>query len=276
MDAILFWILAAGAVIASVLVIGQRNPMYSVLLLIASFGALSGLYILLGSPFVAVIQIIIYAGAIMVLFLFVVMLLNVPTEEIADRAAGAVAWRRRAAAVRRACCPRCSRCSCSGRMRALSAQPMPGNDTPGHDRRGHRRAAVPRVLVRVRSDVGADSGRDGRRRDPGAQRAALSIPEPTLNSYLMLSAVLFAIGTAGVFLRRNMITILLSIEVMLNAVNLTFVAVDRFRGLIDGQIIVFFVMTVAAAEAAVGLAIVIALFRHKEMLTPDAFTSLKW
>lgn len=102
------------------------------------------------------------------------------------------------------------------------------------------------------------------------------MPEPTLNSYLMLSAVLFAIGTAGVFLRRNLITILLSIEVMLNAVNLTFVAVDRFRGLIDGQIIVFFVMTVAAAEAAVGLAIVIALFRHKEILTPDAFTSLKW
>jgi NADH-quinone oxidoreductase subunit K len=80
----------------------------------------------------------------------------------------------------------------------------------------------------------------------------MSLPEPTLNSYLMLSAVLFAIGTAGVFLRRNLITILLSIEVMLNAVNLTFVAVDRFRGLIDGQIIVFFVMTVAAAEAAVG------------------------
>ena len=102
------------------------------------------------------------------------------------------------------------------------------------------------------------------------------MPEPTLNSYLMLSAVLFAIGTAGVFLRRNLITILLSIEVMLNAVNLTFVAVDRFRGLIDGQIIVFFVMTVAAAEAAVGLAILIALFRHKETLTPDAFTSLKW
>ena len=102
------------------------------------------------------------------------------------------------------------------------------------------------------------------------------MPEPTLNSYLMLSAVLFAIGTAGVFLRRNLITILLSIEVMLNAVNLTFVAVDRFHNLIDGQIIVFFVMTVAAAEAAVGLAIVIALFRHKETLTPDAFTSLKW
>lgn len=102
------------------------------------------------------------------------------------------------------------------------------------------------------------------------------MPEPTLNSYLLLSAVLFAVGTAGVFLRRNLITILLSIEVMLNAVNLTFVAVDRFRGTVDGQIIVFFVITVAAAEAAVGLAILIALFRHRESLNPDAFTSLKW
>jgi NADH-quinone oxidoreductase subunit J len=78
---VVFWLLAAMAVTASVLVIGQRNPMYSVLLLILSFAALSGLYVLLGSPFVAVVQIIIYAGAIMVLFLFVVMLLNVPTEE---------------------------------------------------------------------------------------------------------------------------------------------------------------------------------------------------
>src|SRR6186713_1892421 len=80
MDALFFWLGAALTVIASVLVIGQRNPMYSVLLLIASFGALAGLYVILGAPFVAAIQIIIYAGAIMVLFLFVVMLLNVPSE----------------------------------------------------------------------------------------------------------------------------------------------------------------------------------------------------
>ncbi len=102
------------------------------------------------------------------------------------------------------------------------------------------------------------------------------LPEPSLNTYLALSAVLFSIGTAGVFLRRNLITILLSVEVMLNAVNLTFVAVDRFLGTVDGQIIAFFVITVAAAEAAVGLAIVIALFRHRQTLTPDAFTTLKW
>jgi NADH-quinone oxidoreductase subunit J len=77
----LFYLFASVAVAASLLVIGQRNPIHSVLLLIASFGALSGLYVLLDAPFVAVIQIIVYAGAIMVLFLFVVMLLNAPVEE---------------------------------------------------------------------------------------------------------------------------------------------------------------------------------------------------
>lgn len=97
-----------------------------------------------------------------------------------------------------------------------------------------------------------------------------------LNYFLILSGVLFAIGTAGVFLRRNLITMLLSVEVMLNAVNLTFVSVGRYHATVDGQIISFFVMTVAAAEAAVGLALVIALFRHRETLSPDAFTALKW
>ena len=97
-----------------------------------------------------------------------------------------------------------------------------------------------------------------------------------LSHYLILSATLFAIGAAGVFLRKNLITILLSIEIMLNAVNLTFVAAGRYIGTVDGQIITFFVMTVAAAEAAVGLALVISLFRHRETLSPEAFTSLKW
>src|SRR5215471_15202046 len=81
MDTVFFWLLATVAIGASLLVIAQRNPMYSVLLLIVSFMALAGIYVLLDAPFVAVTQIIIYAGAIMVLFLFVVMLLNVPTED---------------------------------------------------------------------------------------------------------------------------------------------------------------------------------------------------
>jgi NADH-quinone oxidoreductase subunit J len=83
-ETIIFYVLSAIAIGASALVIGQRNPMYSVMLLIASFGALAGLYIELDAPFVAVAQIIIYAGAIMVLFLFVVMLLNAPQEDAAE------------------------------------------------------------------------------------------------------------------------------------------------------------------------------------------------
>jgi NADH-quinone oxidoreductase subunit J len=84
LETIVFYLLAGLAILASALVIGQRNPMYSVMLLIASFGALAGLYIQLDAPFVAVAQIIIYAGAIMVLFLFVVMLLNAPKEDAAE------------------------------------------------------------------------------------------------------------------------------------------------------------------------------------------------
>jgi NADH-quinone oxidoreductase subunit K len=87
---------------------------------------------------------------------------------------------------------------------------------------------------------------------------------------------LFGVGTVGVFLRRNLITILLSVEIMLNAVNLSFVAFGRSLGTVDGQIIVFFVITVAAAEAAIGLALIISLFRHRESLNPDAYTSLRW
>ena len=83
-DTILFYVFAAVAIGASLLVIGQRNPMYSIMLLIASFGALSALYIQLDAPFVAMAQIIVYAGAIMVLFLFVVMLLNAPREDAAQ------------------------------------------------------------------------------------------------------------------------------------------------------------------------------------------------
>jgi NADH-quinone oxidoreductase subunit J len=83
-ETLIFWALSGVAILASALVIGQRNPMYSVLMLIASFGALAGLYIQLDAPFVAVAQIIIYAGAIMVLFLFVVMLLNAPQEDAAE------------------------------------------------------------------------------------------------------------------------------------------------------------------------------------------------
>src|SRR6185295_16157759 len=83
-ETLLFYVFSVVAIAATAQVIGQRNPMYSIMLLIASFGALSGLYIQLDAPFVAMAQVIVYAGAIMVLFLFVVMLLNAPQEDTAE------------------------------------------------------------------------------------------------------------------------------------------------------------------------------------------------
>jgi NADH-quinone oxidoreductase subunit K len=97
------------------------------------------------------------------------------------------------------------------------------------------------------------------------------------SSYFMgLSAVLFCIGVAGVLLRRNIIIIFMSIELMLNAVNLAFVSLSRAWGTVDGQAIVFFVMTVAAAEAAVGLGIILMIFRNRETVNADEINLMRW
>lgn len=93
--------------------------------------------------------------------------------------------------------------------------------------------------------------------------------------YLVLSAILFAIGVVGVLTRRNVITMFMCIELMLNAVNLAFLAFSRHLGQIDGQIFVFFVMTVAAAEAAVGLALIVVLSRQKQTLDVDQVNEMK-
>ncbi|HEY6420154.1 MAG TPA: NADH-quinone oxidoreductase subunit NuoK [Candidatus Binataceae bacterium] len=97
-----------------------------------------------------------------------------------------------------------------------------------------------------------------------------------LTYMLSLSAAIFAIGVLGVIIRRNVLVMFMSIELMLNAVNLTFIALSSRLGSMDGQVIVFFVMTVAAAEAAVGLAIIISVFRGRDTLHADELTLLKW
>jgi NADH-quinone oxidoreductase subunit K len=101
----------------------------------------------------------------------------------------------------------------------------------------------------------------------------LSLP---IEYYLILSAVIFLIGCVGVLTRRNAIIIFMCIELMLNSVNLTLVAFSQYMGNMAGQIMVLVVMTVAAAEAAVGLAIVLALFRNKQTVYLDEINLLKW
>ncbi len=98
----------------------------------------------------------------------------------------------------------------------------------------------------------------------------------SLSSYLILSAVLFSIGVAGFLLRRNTIVIFMSVELMLNAANLAFIAFSRFLNSMNGQIIVVFVMSVAAAEAAIGLAIILAMYRTKKTVNADEMSLMKW
>ncbi|MFA5514792.1 MAG: NADH-quinone oxidoreductase subunit NuoK [Desulfuromonadales bacterium] len=99
---------------------------------------------------------------------------------------------------------------------------------------------------------------------------------PTVYHYLVLSAILFSMGTIGVLTRRNAIVIFMCIELMLNAVNLSFISLSSHLGNLDGQIFVFFVMAVAAAEAAVGLALMITFFRNRESIEVDDINLLKW
>jgi len=99
-------------------------------------------------------------------------------------------------------------------------------------------------------------------------------PLPTMY-YVALSAILFTLGVAGVLTRRNAIIIFMSVELMLNAANLAFVAFAREFGVVDGQVFVFFVMTVAAAEVAVGLALIVTIFRTKHSINVDDINQLK-
>lgn len=98
----------------------------------------------------------------------------------------------------------------------------------------------------------------------------------TLDYFLILSAILFGVGIIGVVSRRNPLIVFMSIELMLNAVNLSFVAFSRFLNNLDGQIIVFLVISVAAVEVAIGLAIIIAIFRHSEKIDIDEMNLMKW
>jgi NADH-quinone oxidoreductase subunit K len=97
----------------------------------------------------------------------------------------------------------------------------------------------------------------------------------TLHHYLYLSALLFFTGVFGVLFRRNLIVIFMSIELMLNAVNLSFVAFARFTGSMDGHVVAFFIMAIAAAEAGVGLAILVMLFRNRSTVQADDFTLMR-
>ena len=99
--------------------------------------------------------------------------------------------------------------------------------------------------------------------------------ELTLNHYLWVSGLLFALGIAGVIVRRNALVIFMALEMNLNAANLALIAFSKYNKIVDGQVLVFFIIAIAAAEVAVGLAIIVALFRRKQTVSVDQLNSMR-
>ncbi len=274
----------------------MRNAVHAALFLIVNFFCLAIFYLVLGAPFLFAVQIIVYAGAIMVLFLFVIMLLGVDGREdlrerrlIAQRPLAIAAGR----GVRR------SRSSSRSARRSASQRHVPDRVRCRQRRRQH--AALARVLfskyffpfevtsilliiaaiaamVLAQRKARADhAGRDGsaqrRARAPGAAGpVGMSVP---IAYFLVLSSILFAIGTVGVLVRKNALIIFMSVELQLNAVNLTLVAFSRMHNSLDGQVLAFFSMVVAAAEVVVGLAIIVSVYRRIRSVNVDDAEALR-
>ncbi len=246
MDVILFLIFAIIAVVSAVNVVVQTHPISSAISLIGVMASLAVLYLLLGAEFIAMAQIIVYAGAVMVLFVFVIMLLNAGAESKRGRSLMA---------------------QLLGMPLLIAFLALASYFIQGY-------GAVHHLPAAVRSHVGPDSHRHCGRRRTGAQGAAVMTGVP-LAWYLILSAVLFSLGIAGFLFRKSVITIFMSIELMLNAVNLSFVAFSYQLKQVNGHIFTFFVMVVAAAEAAVGLAIILTVFKNRSTLNVDELNSMK-
>src|SRR5258708_5471355 len=231
METAVFSVFALLALGSSVVVIAHKSPIYSTLSLVLTLFSVAVLFVLLGAPFIATLQLVIYTGAILVLFLFVIMLLNIGRDE----------------------------------------------GIPG----GHRVQLVTAIAgalvlagmlaLLLRHAVGG--GPHARLTEEMVSLSGLA--QELFTAYLLpfeivglllLVAVIAATGTIGALTRRNGISIFLSIEVMLNAANLALVAYSRQLDQRTGQILVFFVLAVAAAEAAVGLALFIAVYRQRRTI----------
>jgi NADH:ubiquinone oxidoreductase subunit K/NADH:ubiquinone oxidoreductase subunit 6 (subunit J) len=303
-EELVFYVLAAGAVASALGVVACRNPLFSVLSLLGSFFCLSGIYLLAGFQFLAATQLLVYAGAIMVLFLFVIMLLNLGDEALyADRPQALGRARVACAAVSSGALLLIAVFSV-GQRPVLAGQggaaalvyPQGRHRRPALAGRGAVQplcaglrgllAAAPRDHDRRHPARQARAGRPGR----GARRLAVAAGSRAVSDrvldvpgehLMLLAALLFAIGILGFLVRRNVIVVLASIELMLNAANLTFLAGSRHYTAatgtpnLDGPIFALFVILVAAVEAAVGLALVIALYRLKQTVRLDAASELK-
>ena len=305
-QAILFYIFGTVAVASGVLVVSARNPVHSVLFLILAFFNAAGLFVLIGAEFLAMILVIVYVGAVAVLFLFVVMMLDIDflqlrsgfvqylpigtlvglillAELILVIGGWAVSPSRPEPAAALAAAggvplsqyPRARRHS----LYALLVRVSGGGTDPA--RRDDRRDRVDLASSRRRQaaiDLGAAGphARRDRRGRQGAARRRERLMLIGLAHYLTVAAILFTLGIFGIFLnRKNVIIMLMSIELMLLAVNINFVAFSVFLNDLVGQVFAMFVLTVAAAEAAIGLAILVVYFRNRGTIRVEDINMMK-
>ena len=272
-QAIFFYIFAAMVLGGGVLTITRRNAVHSALFLIVSLMGVAGLYLLQQAEFLFAVQIVLYIGGIMVLFLFVIMLVNLDQAAKEKQFNGQwwialvcvvvvgvqVFWflSKGGAAFKIAQPGNHARALRSGKYRATGRRLVQGLSAAVRDR------------FHPAAGSGGGIGGDGQETD-------LRMYPITTAHYIALSAALLLIGTVGVLTRRNIVIILMSIELILNAVNINLVAFSQALHNLNGQVFAIFVITDAVAEAAVGLGILIALFRNKETVLADEVDLLKW
>ena len=272
-EAVLFVLMALGALAGAVTVVVARNTVYSAMGLLATLFSVAVLYVVQLAHLVAAVQVIVYAGAVMTLFLFVIMLIGVDKSESIDERLPrqrSVGWR----LGRAGCDPRRSGHRV-GRFR-LGAGCSSRDGRGDHER--HRasggRAALHRVGPGFRSDRLVAHDCRGRGDCPGPLSEG---PDLMVDAgwYMGLAAALFMIGALGILLRRNALVMFMCIELMLNAVNLTLISAGRAMNDLNGQVAVFFILVVAAAEVVVGLAIIVAIFRRRATASVDELSELR-
>ena len=290
---------AAVLIGAALGVIVSRNPVHSVMFLVLSFFTSAVLWLLLEAEFLAMTLVLVYVGAVMVLFLFVVMMLDIDATTIrshfmryaplgilvaviAVAELWSVVWLR-------------------GQGLPVLAKPAPAPADYSNTKAlgevlytehvyAFELASFILLLAIIAAIVLTMRRRPGLKVQDIAKQVAVRRDERlrivknedrdglmlTLTHYLMLSGVLFSISVAGIFInRKNMILLLMCIELLLLAVNFNFIAFSHFLGNLDGQIFVFFILTVAAAEAAIGLAILVVLFRTRASINVEEMDSMK-
>ena len=286
METLIFYVCAVAVIAGALGVVLAHNPVHSALFLLMTLVSVAVLFLQLDAALVAAIQVVVYASAIVVLFVFVITLLGVDKHESFDEPS----LFQRPVAIVLGVLLFVQIVVLAGHHWVTGAHSARGSARrrPHRQRRDAREEPVHRLRLGVRDHRGAARDRGGRRRrarapqrparrqHPGhGERVLIAVASVTPTYYLTLAAALFTIGGVGLLVRRNTLVMFMCIELMLNAANLTFVAFAKALNDISGQVIVFFTLVVAAAEVAVGLAIIVAIFRRRQDVTADDLNALE-